>query len=189
MTDQFVPGGEAVGEGVEEPLAPAADTHPEPAVDEQASAPDTDEAPSAEQVDYQALASERTEDLQRLQAEYVNYKKRVDRDRALARQSGIESVVQDLIPVLDAIALARQHDDLAEGGRMIIAELEKVTTKYGLVAYGEVGDEFDPVKHEALMQAPLEEEVTVVTVSQVIQPGYELSGRVIRPARVAVANP
>lgn len=191
MTDQFVPEGEAVGEGVEEPLAPAsaADTHPEPAVDEQASATDTDEAPSAEQVDYQALASERTEDLQRLQAEYVNYKKRVDRDRALARQSGIESVVQDLIPVLDAIALARQHDDLAEGGRMIIAELEKVTTKYGLVTYGEVGDEFDPVKHEALMQAPLEEEVTVVTVSQVIQPGYELSGRVIRPARVAVANP
>ncbi len=181
MTDQYVPDGEAVGEGVEEPLAPASATSPCPDVAEQVT--------KAEAVDFEALVAERTEDLQRLQAEYVNYKKRVDRDRALSRQSGIESVVQDLIPVLDSIELAKQHNDIAEGGRMIIAEIEKLTAKYGLTQFGAVGDEFDPVRHEALMQVPLDEPVSVVTVSQVIQLGYELHGRVIRPARVAVANP
>lgn len=186
---QFVPEGEAVGEGVEEPLTAA----PADAVTDASDAP-VEEAPvegSVEEpgTDFEALAAERTEDLQRLQAEYVNYKKRVDRDRSLSRRAGVESVMNDLIPVLDAIALAKQHDDLADGGRMIIAELEKVTAKHGLVAFGEVGEAFDPVRHEALMQAPLDEPVEVVTVSQVIQTGYELGGRVIRPARVAVANP
>lgn len=141
------------------------------------------------EVDYQAIAAERTEDLQRLQAEYVNYKKRVDRDRGLAKQAGVESVVMDLMPVLDAIALAKQHNDLAEGSQMIVAELEKVVAKHGLVTFGEVGEEFDPSRHEALMQVQLDEPVDKVTVSQVIQLGYELKGRVLRPARVAVANP
>jgi len=68
-------------------------------------------------------------------------------------------------------------------------ELEKVAARHGLVAFGDVGDRFDPTRHEALMEVPLEEEVTVTTVSQVIQPGYQLRDRVIRPARVAVANP
>lgn len=136
-----------------------------------------------------ALVAERTADLQRLQAEYVNYKKRVDRDRDLARQSGAESVIRDFMPVLDAIELARQHDDLSDGFKMVIGELEKVTAKNGLTAFGAVGDPFDPVRHEALMQVPMETPVEVVTVSQVMQQGYELKGRVVRPARVAVANP
>nr|WP_296136638.1 nucleotide exchange factor GrpE [uncultured Tessaracoccus sp.] len=189
-----------MGEGVEEPLAPA---EPPSDVDSAGEAPppdaadvETDAAPEQEaetaaepETDFEALARERTEDLQRLQAEYANYKKRVDRDRHLAKQAGVEAVVMDLLPTLDAIALAKQHDDIAEGGQMIIAEIEKVAAKHGLVVFGAVGEEFDPVRHEALMQAPLDEPVDVVTISQVIQPGYELGGRVIRPARVAVANP
>lgn len=175
---------EEAKEGVEEFLPPqtgADDAATEPAAE-------TVEAEAAT-VDYEALVAERTADLQRVHAEYANYKKRVDRDRGLARQAGIEAVMTDMMPVLDAIQLAQQHDDLAEGSRMIIDELRKVTTKHGLVTFGEVGEEFNPVRHEALMQLPLDEPVQVVTISQVIQPGYELHGRVIRPARVAVANP
>ena len=173
---------EEAKEGVEEFLPP------KPAADDAAPEPAAETAEAAT-VDYEALVAERTADLQRVHAEYANYKKRVDRDRGLARQAGIEAVMSDMMPVLDAIQLAQQHDDLAEGSRMIIDELKKVTTKHGLVTFGEVGEEFDPVRHEALMQLPLDEPVQVVTISQVIQPGYELHGRVIRPARVAVANP
>lgn len=139
--------------------------------------------------DWETIAAERTADLQRLQAEYVNYKKRVDRDRALARQLGIEAVVTDLMPVLDAIQLAKSHGELDGGFKMVAEEFEKVAAKHGLVVFGAVGDPFDPTHHDALMEVPLEEKVTVTTVSQVIQPGYQLKDRVIRPARVAVANP
>lgn len=142
----------------------------------------------AEETNWEALAAERTEDLQRLQAEYVNYKKRVDRDRALSRQAGIESVVADLMPVLDSITLAKSHEDLAGGFKAVAEELEKVAAKHGLVAFGEVGEAFDPNRHEALMEVPMEG-VTVTTISQVMQQGYQLGDRVIRPARVAVANP
>ena len=158
-----------------------------------------DSAPSPEGVEQdvtadreaqlEQLISERTADLQRLQAEYINYKKRVDRDRDLARQGGVESVLTDFMPVLDAITLAKQHDDIDGGFKMVADELDKVTSKHGLVAFGVVGDVFDPVKHEALMAIPLDHPVDVTTISQVMQQGYELKGRVIRPARVAVANP
>ncbi len=145
--------------------------------------------PAEETRDWETVAAERTADLQRLQAEYVNYKKRVDRDRALARQMGIEVVVTDLMPVLDAIQLAKSHGELDGGFKMVAEEFEKVAAKHGLVVFGAVGDPFDPTHHDALMEVPLEEKVTVTTVSQVIQPGYQLKDRVIRPARVAVANP
>jgi len=168
---EFVPDGEAVGEGVEPTPSPA------PAEDDSI----------AEEL--QALVAERTEDLQRIQAEYANYKKRVDRDRASARQAGIEAVVTDLMPVLDSLALARSHGDMEGGFKLVADEFEKVTSKYGLVTFGEVGDAFDPQFHDALMQLPLESPVEVATVSQVMQPGYRLGDRVLRPARVAVAQP
>lgn len=141
--------------------------------------------------DWEALVAERTADLQRLQAEYVNYKKRVDRDRATSRQAGVESVLTDLMPVLDSISLARQHDDLSGGFKLVADELEKVSVKYGLTQFGAVGEAFDPNRHDALMAVPLEsgEPVEVVTISQVMQQGYALGDRVIRPARVGVANP
>lgn len=142
------------------------------------------------EAELEQLVSERTADLQRLQAEYMNYKRRVDRDRALAKQSGAESVVSDLLPVLDSIDLARQHDDMTQGFEMVADALGKLANKHGLVSFGAVGDAFDPTLHEALMQVPLEgQEVTETTVSQVMQIGYKLGDRVLRPARVAVANP
>lgn len=191
MTDsQFVPDGEAVGEGVEEPLSPTGAT-PEEA---EATVEETPvEFAAAEEGDriaeLEKLVEERTADLQRLGAEYVNYKKRVDRDRDQARAAGVESVLSDFMPVLDAISLARQHDDIAGGFKMVADELEKVTAKHGLVVFGEVGEVFDPNLHDALMEVPMEEPVEVTTVSQVMQQGYQLKGRVIRPARVGVANP
>ncbi|GAA4893715.1 nucleotide exchange factor GrpE [Tessaracoccus lubricantis] len=183
MTDsQFTPDSEAVGETVEETASPTGAQDETPVEFEAVEAVDR-------VAELEKLVEERTTDLQRLGAEYVNYKKRVDRDRDLARASGIESVLADFMPVLDAIALARLHGDVDGGFKMVAEELEKVTSKHGLVAFGEVGEEFDPNLHEALMAVPLEQPVTVTTVSQVMQQGYQLKGRVIRPARVAVANP
>ena len=181
MTDsQFVPDGEAVAEGVEETPSPEAVEPSEglellEAIDKVA--------------ELESLVAERTLDLQRVAAEYVNYKKRVDRDRDLARQSGVEAVVNDLMPVLDHIELAKQHESLEGGFRLIAEELQKVAAKHGLTAFGAVGEAFDPNLHEALMAVPMEEPVEVVTVSQVMQQGYLLGSRVVRPARVAVANP
>ena len=177
----------AQAEAVVESAASAAPAEEE-AAPEARRGVENDEA-AEETPDWETVAMERTADLQRLQAEYVNYKKRVDRDRALARQLGIETVVTDLMPVLDSIQLAKSHGDLDGGFKMVADEFEKVAAKHGLVVFGAVGDPFDPTHHEALMEVPLEEKVTVTTISQVIQPGYQLRDRVIRPARVAVANP
>lgn len=168
----------------EEPMGgPIVDVEPPAAEDQQ--------DPQQRISELEERLAERTTDLQRLGAEYVNYKKRVDRDRAQARQAGVEVVVNDLLPVLDSIDLARQHDDVTEGFQMVADELTRITTKHGLVSFGQVGEPFDPNFHEALMHAPLEggAEVEVTTVSQVIQTGYRLHDRVVRPARVAVADP
>jgi len=138
------------------------------------------------------LAAERLLDLQRLQAEYANYRKRVDRDRNVARESAISSILESLLPVLDDINLARQHGDLEAGPFASIAEkLESAVGKYGIERYGEPGEAFDPAVHEALMhvEAELAAGTDVTTVVSVLQPGYRLGERVIRPARVSVADP
>jgi len=138
------------------------------------------------------LAADLTRDLQRLQAEYVNYKKRVDRDRELHRDMAVGSVIEALLPVLDDIHLARQHGDLEVGPCAAIAEkLEGTLTKFGVERFGQPGDPFDPAIHEALMhiEAELAEGTEVTTVVQVLQPGYKMGERLIRAARVAVADP
>lgn len=134
-----------------------------------------------------ALA-ERTLDLQRLQAEYVNYKRRVDRDRALARGVGVESVITDLLPVLDDLRSAREHGELTGAFKAVGESVEKVGAKHGVVDFGEAGEPFDPRVHEALMHS-YSEDVTEATCVQVLQPGYRLGEKVLRPARVAVAEP
>ncbi|MFA6112329.1 MAG: nucleotide exchange factor GrpE [Candidatus Latescibacterota bacterium] len=168
----FVPEGEAGGDGAEEPI----ETKASPIRDAKLS-------------EMQELVDERTNDLQRLHAEYSNYKKRVDRDRLLARQGGVETVILDLLPVLDSVEAAREHAELVGGFKLVADELEKITAKYGLETFGEVGEEFDPQIHEALMQMPIEVEITVPTISAVMQRGVKLNDRVLRPARVGVANP
>jgi molecular chaperone GrpE len=140
----------------------------------------------------QASAAERLNDLQRLQAEFVNYRRRVDRDRDVARDQAVAGVLEGLLPVLDDIHLARQHGDLEGGPFAAIAEkLETTLARFGLDRYGESGEPFDPSVHEALMhtEADLDDSVTTTTVVQVLQPGYRAGERVLRPARVAVADP
>jgi molecular chaperone GrpE len=138
------------------------------------------------------LATERLADLQRLQAEYANYRKRVDRDRASVRDLAIGSVIESLLPVLDDIHLARQHGDLESGPLASIAEkLESILAKYGVQRFGEPGAPFDPAVHDALMhvEEELAEGTEVTTVVGVLQPGYKIGDRVVRPARVSVADP
>ena len=138
------------------------------------------------------LAVERLRDLQRLQAEYVNYKRRVDRDREVHRDVAVGSVIEAMLPVLDDIHLARQHGDLEGGPFAAIADkLEGVLSKFGVVRFGEPGEAFDPMHHEALMhvEAELAEGTEATTVVQVLQPGYRAGDRVLRAARVAVADP
>ncbi|GAB2688412.1 nucleotide exchange factor GrpE [Thalassiella azotivora] len=135
------------------------------------------------------LAAERLADLQRLQAEYVNYRRRVERDRDVARDSAVAGVVESLLPVLDDVYFARVHGDLTDGPFAAIAEkLEGVLARYGVERYGEVGEEFDPAVHEALMHQH-SADVTVTTVTQVMQPGYRVGEKVLRPARVGVSDP
>ncbi len=140
----------------------------------------------------QAAAAERLSDLQRLQAEFVNYRRRVDRDRDVARDTAVAGVLEALLPVLDDVYLARQHGDLDGGPFAAIAEkLDGVLQRFGLSRYGEQGEEFDPSVHEALMhtEAELPEGTKTTTVVQVLQPGYRTGDRVLRAARVAVADP
>ncbi|MBG6108600.1 nucleotide exchange factor GrpE [Frigoribacterium sp. CG_9.8] len=134
-------------------------------------------------------AAEILGDLKRVQAEFANYRKRVERDREANREVNIAEVVKSLLPVLDDLSLAEAHGDLAEGPMVVIvAKLRASLEKFGLTVVGEKGDVFDPHQHEALVQLPTPG-VTVNTVADVIAPGYKLGERLLRPAKVAVAVP
>lgn len=134
-------------------------------------------------------AAEHLADLQRLQAEYVNYRKRVDRDRSAIADVATSKVLEALLPVLDDIAAARQHGDLADGPFASIADkLEEALRRFGWSSFGAEGETFDPALHEALMSQP-SADVTEPTVQQVAQPGHRLGDRVVRAARVIVAQP
>ncbi|WP_062298979.1 nucleotide exchange factor GrpE [Demequina maris] len=134
-------------------------------------------------------AAEHLADLQRLQAEYVNYRKRVDRDRELIGTNATAKAIEALIPALDDIAAAREHGDLADGPfAAIAAKLEAALAGLGWSSYAAAGDVFDPQLHEALMSQP-SGEVSEPTVQHVAQPGHKVGERVLRPARVIVAQP
>jgi molecular chaperone GrpE len=136
-----------------------------------------------------AEAAELKNDLLRLQAEYVNYRKRVERDRAVAGEMAVIGVLNSLLPVLDDVDAARQHGDLTDGPfAAIAAKLENALKTYGLVRIDETGVEFDPTIHEALIQQP-GADVEIDTVSQVLRSGYKSGERVLRAAQVIVAVP
>jgi molecular chaperone GrpE len=136
-----------------------------------------------------AEAAELKNDLLRLQAEYVNYRKRVERDRAVAGEMAVIGVLNSLLPVLDDVDAARQHGDLADGPfAAIAAKLENALKTYGLARIDETGVEFDPTIHEALIQQP-GADVEIDTVSQVLRSGYKSGERVLRAAQVIVAVP
>lgn len=132
--------------------------------------------------------AERTADLQRLQAEYANYRKRVDRDRAAVREQAVATVLTGLLPVLDAIDQAREHGELSGGFKSVADSLQSAVGKLGLVAYGDKGDAFDPKIHEALTST-YSPDVTEDTCVEIFQPGYKVGEKILRPARVAVAAP
>ena len=134
------------------------------------------------------LTASLTADLQRLQAEYANYRKRVERDRAVASEIAVAAVLSELLSTLDDIDRAAQHGELTGGFKSVAEQLIATTTKLGLEKYGTDGDEFDPQIHEALMHET-SAEVTVPTASKILQPGYKFKDRVLRPARVSVTDP
>src|SRR5919204_693799 len=138
--------------------------------------------------DVAAQLAERTADLQRLQAEYANYRKRVDRDRAAVREQAVVVTLTGLLPVLDAIDRAREHGELSGGFKSVADSLQAALGRLGLVAYGEKGDPFDPKIHEALTHS-YSSDVTEVTCVEILQPGYKVGDRILRPARVAAAEP
>ena len=132
--------------------------------------------------------AERTADLQRLQAEYANYRKRVDRDRAAVREYAVAGALTELLPALDAISQAREHGELSGGFKSVADSLQAALGKLGLVSYGQRGDLFDPKIHEALTHS-YSPDVTEDTCVEIFQPGYKVGERILRPARVAVAEP
>ncbi len=129
-----------------------------------------------------------TSDLQRVQAEYSNYRKRVDRDRITANEITTAIVLSELLPVLDDISRAEEHGELSGGFKAVADQMIAITTKLGLSQFAEVNVAFNPNIHEALMHAT-SPDVTETLVTQVLQPGYKFKERVIRPARVAVTDP
>jgi molecular chaperone GrpE len=149
-------------------------------------APDVGQAADAELM--ASRLAERTVDLQRLQAEYANYRKRVERDRMAVREQALANVLTELLPVLDDIGRAREHGELSGGFKSVAESLEAATVKLGLASYGEDGDPFDPNVHEALMHS-YSPDVTEATCVRILQPGYKVGDRILRPARVAVAEP
>ncbi|MEU9042641.1 MULTISPECIES: nucleotide exchange factor GrpE [unclassified Kitasatospora] len=132
--------------------------------------------------------TERTADLQRLQAEYQNYRKRVERDRLTVREIAVSNILESLIPVLDDIGRAREHGEVTGGFKSVAESLETVVAKLGLQQFGKEGEPFDPTMHEALMHS-YSSDVTEDTCVQILQPGYRIGERIIRPAMVAVAEP
>jgi molecular chaperone GrpE len=129
-----------------------------------------------------------TSDLQRLQAEYANYRKRVERDRAVAHESAVGAVLTELLALLDDVDRAEQHGELSGGFKAVADQLNSITSRIGLEKYGTEGEAFDPQIHEALMHEE-SAEVLVPTASKILQSGYKYKERILRPARVSVTDP
>ncbi len=156
--------------------------HPEEAFD--TSRPDEQDVPKA-----QALQlAERTEDLQRLQAEYANYRKRVERDRVALSELAAGRVLASLLPVLDDIDRAREHGDLTGAFKAVADQLDAILARNGLVAFGEVGDPFDPAIHEAVMHQE-SSDVDRSTATAILRRGYRHGDRLLRAAMVGVTDP
>jgi len=155
-----------------------------PATDVPDESPETPTPSPAEQ-----QLAERTADLQRLQAEYLNYKRRVERDRDLVRENATYQALAPIIEVLDNIDRAREHGPLDDGFRGVAEQLERVVSAQGLTRYGEPGDRFDPTIHEALSHIGQDPDVDVTTCKVVAKAGYRIGDRVVRAAQVLVVDP
>ena len=135
----------------------------------------------------QSTVDELTADLQRVTAEYANYRKRVDRDREAMNDLAVAGVVVELLPLLDDLGRAREHGEYAGALKSVGDQLEALTSKLGLESYGEVGEAFDPTVHEAMTHETGADHEHP-QVSTVFAVGYRFRGRVLRPARVGVVE-
>ncbi|WBB55884.1 nucleotide exchange factor GrpE [Verrucosispora sp. WMMD573] len=135
-----------------------------------------------------AELDERTRDVQRVSAEYANYRKRVERDRGLVTEQATGSVLAALLPILDDLDRAREHGDLVGPFGSVAEQLITALGKFGLTPFGEQGDPFDPTRHEAVAHQT-SADVTEPTCVQVMRRGYQVGERLLRPALVAVADP
>lgn len=170
------------GEVREQPAAPG----PEPADEFDRIVEGIEVEGGFEAVD--ARVTELTADLQRVHAEYANYRKRVERDRETVKDLAVGAALGDLLPVLDDIGRARDHGDLEGAFKSVAESFESTVARIGLDRYGVTGDVFDPTIHEAISHAT-SPDVTGPTCTQVFQPGYRYKGKVLRPAIVAVTDP
>ena len=172
---------DAAAEGADDDSAPSAEADAEPL-----SAEDQALLDEAER----DLVADMRNDMLRAQAELVNFRTRVERDRVANREAVIAEVLRSLLPAIDDLARAEAHGDLVEGSPLAIVaqKLRAGFEKYGLTKVGEKGERFDPKVHEALVRLP-SADVTVDTVADVIEPGYLLGERLIRAAKVAVSSP
>ncbi len=134
------------------------------------------------------IVTDLTTDLQRIQAEYSNYRKRVERDRAVAHEIAIASVLTEILPILDDLDRASEHGELTGGFKAVAEQLISATTRIGLVRFGEAPSPFDPNIHDAMLHET-SDEVTETTVTTILQPGYRFKERIVRPARVTVTDP
>jgi molecular chaperone GrpE len=138
--------------------------------------------------DLQARLAERTADLQRVKAEYDNYRKQVRRDRMAVREIAVANVLRGLLPVLDAVALARDHGEVTGGFAAVTEDLESRLAELGLQAFGEEGEPFDPTRHEAITRVT-SASVSGPTCTQIFRCGYRVGDQLLRPAEVVVAEP
>jgi len=157
--------------------------------------PPVDNAEASESIDSDAAAAvedrvnELTADIQRLQAEYANYRKRVERDRAVAREAAIGDVLNALLPVLDDFGRAREHGELNGAFKSVSDAIDAVVSRFGLEVFGAVGEDFDPSIHEALTHQTADGNGSTNTVvTAIYQVGFRHAGRVLRPARVGVED-
>lgn len=190
-------GGAANGEpetGTATTAAETAAAEAGPAVDERGKAGDagkTTAVPAPLGAELEALRGEldeRVRDLQRVGAEYANYRKRVERDRAAVVEQAMGMVISSLLPILDDIDRAREHDDLVGPFAAVAEQLNAALAKFGLTGFGEAGDPFDPTRHEAVAHQT-SADVTEPTCVSVMRRGYLLGDRLLRAALVAVADP
>ena len=175
MTDERDPGAE-VTESLDE-VAEAADNV------------DSELAEEDPQATLQLRIDELTGDLQRLQAEYLNYKRRVDRDRELVRENATYVALAPIVDVLDTIDRAREHAPLEGGFKAVADQLERIVAGLGLTKFGEPGELFDPTLHEALSHLGTDPGVTETTVKVIAKAGYRIGERVVRAAQVLVVDP
>jgi molecular chaperone GrpE len=142
----------------------------------------------------QMALAERTSDLQRLQAEFMNYKRRVERDRELIQENATYAALAPITEVLDAIDRAREHSQttgqsMDPGFAAVADQLERTVAGLGLAKFGMPGDAFDPTVHEALSHIGEDPDVQVTTCKVVAKAGYRIGERVVRAAQVLVVDP